>query len=127
MQGHPCCKLCDIISDIAKIWEDKLFNERKRVFNILQKNKVECNGNGIKIDESLFQTHEEQILFELIKKTANLHTNLTILLKISKALEKFFETTMVISKDKKVKENRLKLLCLTKAVIDRVFRYNSSR
>ncbi len=94
---------------------ERLIISQKRVANILK--GIEIKGMP---DENLFSDEEEKILYsegkDVEKKISGFLKNedynnvLNTLLSLQKFIDNFFDKVLVMHKDEKIKENRLKLL-----------------
>jgi len=105
------------ITELAKKDTTKLLDVVKRVRNILDKaefqQNLKVNGSDVrssKINIELLTTESEKKLNEFLN--ANIGEVLSVgkLIELGKILELFFNETMVMDKDERVRENRLSLL-----------------
>lgn len=84
----------------------KIFETINRVLKITQGNKVEG-----KPDEALFNTEEEKALYGVILNSPEItYQNINEIERFIEPLNLFFDKVLVMDKDEKIKNNRLKLL-----------------
>lgn len=84
----------------------KIFETINRVLKITQGNKVEG-----KPDEALFNTEEEKALYGVILNSPEItYQNISEIERFIEPLNLFFDKVLVMDKDEKIKNNRLKLL-----------------
>lgn len=96
---------------------ERLSQSNKRIVNILAKNAV---SKSYLVNKNLLQKPAENKLFKVLKsaedklyhliKDKEYQEALLVLLTLDEPIAQFFEEIMVISEDKKVKNNRLALL-----------------
>ena len=84
----------------------KIFETINRVLKITQGNKVEG-----KPDEALFNNEEEKTLYSVILNSPEItYQNINEIERFIEPLNLFFDKVLVMDKDEKIKNNRLKLL-----------------
>ena len=84
----------------------KIFETINRVLKITQGNKVEG-----KPDEALFNNEEEKALYSVILNSPEItYQNINEIERFIEPLNLFFDKVLVMDKDEKIKNNRLKLL-----------------
>ncbi|HGA1944971.1 TPA: glycine--tRNA ligase subunit beta [Streptococcus agalactiae] len=79
-----------------------------RAFNLAEK-----VTHSVLVDSSLFENNQEKALYQAIlslELTEDMHDNLDKLFALSPIINDFFDNTMVMTDDEKMKQNRLALL-----------------
>ncbi|MDX5018392.1 DALR anticodon-binding domain-containing protein, partial [Streptococcus suis] len=76
-----------------------------RAFNLAEK-----VTHSVSVDSSLFENNQEKALYQAIlslELTEDMHDNLDKLFALSPIINDFFDNTMVMTDDEKMKQNRL--------------------
>ena len=93
----------------------KLLDSINRVLNIT------VNHNNLKVNEALFSTNQEQVLYAAIKDIPEItYNNIFALDTIREPLNDFFNAVLVMDKNEDVKNNRLSLLSILSSKINSI-------